>query len=107
MDMEKETINLFHDLDIEFFGLEEKERNMNKIKDALQKAYAAGESANTPKKIYKVNPQIGTSKYSVSFYDGVKVNLDGSEFFDLRIFKKKRDLNKFVDTLRGLNYIEQ
>jgi hypothetical protein len=55
-------------------------------------------------KTYRVNPQIGTSKHSVSFHDGESKHKDGSEFFDLKIFKTKRQLAKFVKYLQNNGY---
>jgi hypothetical protein len=55
---------------------------------------------------YKINPQIGRSKHSVSFHDGVKTHKDGSEFFDLEIFKTKRELVSFVNQLKSNGYVE-
>jgi hypothetical protein len=54
------------------------------------------ESVNEGKKVFKVNPQIGKAKYSISSHDGVKKNKDGSDFFDIETFKNKVDLEKAI-----------
>lgn len=48
---------------------------------------------------YRINPQIGRVKHSVSFHDEVKKHQDGSKFFDLRTFRTKRAMNKFCAEL--------
>lgn len=58
-------------------------------------------------KTFKVNPQIGKVRHSVSFHDGEKTHNDGSPFFDLSIFKRKGDKEKFVKELRGKGYTEK
>jgi hypothetical protein len=57
---------------------------------------AIDESVNEGKKVFKVNPQIGKSKYSISSHDGVKKHKDGSDFFDIETFKNKVDLEKAI-----------
>ena len=46
-----------------------------------------------------VQENIGKCKYVVSFSDGIKRNKDGSEFFDIRIFKSKKKMNDFITSL--------
>ena len=41
---------------------------------------------------------IGRAKYVVSYYTGRK-HVDGSDFYDVRIFRNKRDKAKFVVAL--------
>lgn len=50
-------------------------------------------------KYYKVNYNIGKVKYVVSFHDGIKTHKDGSRFFDIRTFKNKKVMNKFITDL--------
>jgi hypothetical protein len=54
------------------------------------------ESVTEGKKRFKVNPQIGKSKYSISSHDGIKKHKDGSDFFDIETFKNKVDLEKAI-----------
>lgn len=56
-------------------------------------------------KRFSIQYGIGTAKYLVSFHDGVTKNRDGSEFFGIRIFKNKKKLNIFVETLRRDGYV--
>lgn len=56
-------------------------------------------------KTFKVYDGIGKAKHLVSFHDGTKTNLDGSEFFDIKIFKNKVMLNKFIKELHFQGYI--
>jgi hypothetical protein len=59
------------------------------------------------KKRYKEQPGIGKSKYTVSFHDGKKTHKDGSDFFDIKIFKNKPDLKNFVKELESKGYVQE
>lgn len=59
------------------------------------------------KKTYQVNPQIGRARHSVSFHDGVKTHRDGSEFFDIEIFRTAREKDRFVRKLQEQGYQER
>jgi len=50
---------------------------------------------------------IGTAKYVVNFHDGIKKNLDGSTFFDIRLFKNKKKMAQFIKSLRNAGYTEK
>lgn len=50
---------------------------------------------------------IGRSKYVVNHHDGVKTHQDGSPFFDIAIFKNKKNLNAFQDDLLRKGYVER
>ena len=61
----------------------------------------------TPMKI-DIQHNIGRAKYVVNFSDGTKQHPDGSEFFDIAIFRNKRKMLAFVreiqlrgDAVRG------
>ena len=41
----------------------------------------------------------GKAKYVVNFHDGEKKHKDGSEFYDIRIFKNIKDLKEFTNDL--------
>ena len=55
------------------------------------------------KKFY-IQTGIGKAKYVVSFYNGRKKHKDGSAFYEIRIFKNKKDLKKFTDSLLKKGY---
>lgn len=42
---------------------------------------------------------VGKAKYVVNFHDGEKKHEDGSEFYDIRIFKNIKDLKAFTNDL--------
>ena len=46
-------------------------------------------------KKYNMQFNVGKAKYVINTYDGVKKNKDGSEFYDIHIFKTKSDLDEF------------
>ena len=71
---------------------------VNKIK-VVQK-----ESVNEGKKRFKRQDGIGKAKYTISYHDGKKKHKDGSDFFDIKIFKNKKDLSDFVGTLVKQGY---
>lgn len=51
-------------------------------------------------KIY-VQHNIGKAKHVVSYSDGLKKHPDGSEFFDVKIFKSKEKMNTFIKELNA------
>jgi len=55
-------------------------------------------------KRYREMDNVGTSKYTVSFHDGVKKHNDGSDFFDMKIFNNKEVKNKFITDLEKKGY---
>ena len=57
------------------------------------------------KKFYVQN-NIGKVKYVVSYHDGHKTHLDGSEFYDIAIFKNKKKLENFVSGLLSNGYTD-
>jgi len=57
-------------------------------------------------KRYKICPQIGKVKYSISFHDGISKHNDGSDFFDVRIFKRKKELLEKEKELKNDGYVE-
>jgi hypothetical protein len=48
---------------------------------------------------YKIDYNIGKVKYLVSFYEGIKKHKDGSEFWDIKCFKSKLKMYKFLKEL--------
>jgi len=58
-------------------------------------------------KKYNLIDGIGTVKYLVNFHDGAKTHLDGSEFWDIRCFKNRKNRDLFVAELRKQNYINK
>jgi hypothetical protein len=63
-------------------------------------------------KRYKEMSNVGTAKYVVSFHDGIKKHNDGSDFFDVEIFKNKEEKNKFITDLdrkgyRPIKYVDE
>jgi len=55
-------------------------------------------------KKYYVQQNVGKSKYVVSYFDGVSKYEDGSDFYDIRTFKSKRELAKEVKRLLAEGY---
>jgi len=58
-------------------------------------------------KNYNIKYNVGKAKYLVSFHDGIKKHNDGSDFYDVKIFKNKIKLNQFIKELTSLNYKQQ
>ena len=58
-------------------------------------------------KNFNIKTNIGKAKYVVNFHDGEKKHNDGSPFYDIAIFSNKKELNKFVNSLKAENYVEQ
>lgn len=50
---------------------------------------------------------LGSSKYSISDYDGVKTHPDGSPFYGLELFNNKEKFEQKVKELKAQGYIEE
>ncbi len=46
----------------------------------------------------------GRIKYTVSKHDGVSKHKDGSSFFDIAIFKNKKNMQQYVNDLEAKGY---
>jgi hypothetical protein len=64
-------------------------------------------SVNEGKKAFKVNPGIGKAKYSISSHDGHKKHNDGSDFWDIKIFKNKVDLENGIKDFKSKGFVEE
>jgi len=73
--------------------------NKNKLPSGLK------ESVNEGKKRYYQQDRVGSAKYTISYHDGKKKHKDGSDFFDIKTFRNKKDLAKFVNTLSKSGYV--
>lgn len=69
--------------------------------------FLTNDDINESKKTFKVNPQIGKSKYSISFHDGKKTHKDGSKFNDIKTFKTKTELDKAIKDFEDKGYIKE
>jgi len=58
-------------------------------------------------KVFYEQHNIGKVKYVVNYHDGIKKHKDGSRFFDIRTFKNKKDMEKFINFLRIEGYKER
>jgi len=65
------------------------------------------ESVNEGKKRFRQRDGIGKAKYTISYHDGKQKHKDGSDFFGIQIFKNKKDLGTFRNTLLKKGYIEE
>lgn len=57
-------------------------------------------------KAFRIWENVGKARHVISFHDGVKTHNDGSPFFDVSIFNRKRDANRFVRALKADGYVE-
>jgi hypothetical protein len=55
---------------------------------------------------YYIQYNIGTAKYVVNHYNGADKNKDGSEFWQIAIFKNKKRMNGFIKELKNYGYRE-
>lgn len=58
-------------------------------------------------KIFYIQYGVGKAKYVVNFHNGVSKHKDGSDFYDIRIFKNKDSLEKFRQQLLKTGYTER
>lgn len=55
-------------------------------------------------KKFNLKYNVGKSKYLISYHNGVKKHKDGSDFFDIGIFKNKKKLKDFKNILIADGY---
>jgi len=55
---------------------------------------------------FNIRYGIGKAKYVVNYHDGIKKHSDGSDFFDIAIFKNKKNLKVFTNGLRNKGFEE-
>ncbi len=53
---------------------------------------------------YNISERIGKSRYVVNFHDRIKTHSDGSEFWDIAIFRNKLAMGHFVAGLEKAGY---
>lgn len=74
---------------------------------ALRAGKKKEESVNEGKKRFKQQDGIGSSKYTISYHDGKKKHKDGSDFFDIQIFKNKPELEAFKKDLVSKGFVSE
>ena len=82
-------------------------KDINDKISKLQKKYNIKESVNEGKKRFNTNYGVGKSKYVVNYHDGVKKHKDGSDFFDVKIFKNQKDLEAFKKDLVSKGFVAE
>ena len=80
-------------------------KEVEKAMKSISKVLGIKESVNEGKKRYYQKDGIGKAKYTISYHDGKKKHKDGSDFFDIQIFRNKKDLAKFVNSLHKGGYV--
>lgn len=55
-------------------------------------------------KTYRDNPPIGAARHSVSFHDGIKTHKDGSPFFDIKTFARRKEKDAFIRRIKRDGY---
>jgi translation initiation factor 1 (eIF-1/SUI1) len=81
--------------------IEDSTKRAKHLFNVLNKKMANGGAVG---KNYYEQYGIGKSKYVVNYYDGEKKHKDGSEFYDIAIFKNKTALQKFLNKLNSEGY---
>jgi hypothetical protein len=74
---------------------------------ALRAGGKKEESVKEGKKRFNQKNNVGSSKYVISYHDGQKKHKDGSDFFDIQIFKNQKDLETFKKALLSKGFIEE
>ena len=65
------------------------------------------ESVMEGKKRFRQQDGIGKAKYTISYHDGKQKHKDGSDFFGIQIFKNKKDLETFRNSLLKKGFVEE
>lgn len=64
-----------------------------------------GNVAEGKKRFYQQD-NIGKAKFTINFHDGKQTHKDGSDFFGIKIFKNKKDVEEFKKDLMANGYKE-
>lgn len=75
----------------------------------IAKKWIDMELANLQKKFVKTyysQTNVGKSKYVVNYSDSIKTHEDGSRFYDIRIFRNKKEVASFIKELSRKGYKE-
>ena len=87
-------------------GLPKMKEQLRKIVREIMRERAISEMTEG-KKRFRQQDGIGKAKYTISFHDGKQKHKDGSDFFGIQIFKNKKDLETFRNTLLSKGYVEE
>jgi hypothetical protein len=84
---------------IQVHGMDNGKYELNMYKESVE--------LDEGKKRYDISMNVGKAKHVVKFHDGKKKHNDGSDFFDMRIFNNKPDLEKFEKELKSKGYVKE
>ena len=78
-----------------------------KFRDTSKKKFwLFSDGGGVGQKKYNTQYNVGKAKYVVNYYDGIKNHKDGSNFYDIAIFKNKKDFEAFLTKLSKDGYRE-
>jgi len=60
----------------------------------------------TGDKRYYLQDNVGSAKYTVNFHDGIQRHMDGSRFYNMKLFSNKANRNDFVNKLKKEGYVQ-
>jgi len=58
-------------------------------------------------KTYNLQYGIGKAKYVINYHDGIKTHSDGSPFFDIVLFKNKKEFQARIERLENSGYVKK
>lgn len=58
-------------------------------------------------KRYNTQYNVGKVKYLVNYHNGISKHEDGSDFFDIAVFKNKVDYNVFITALKTKGFVKE
>ena len=85
-------------------GLPKMKEQLRKIVREIMRERAISEITEGKKRYYQQD-NIGKAKYTISYHDGKQKHKDGNDFFGIKLFKNKKDLAKFVNSLHKQGYV--
>jgi len=84
-----------------------KAADINKLGKIRREDFVEEVELDEGKKRYNTTSNVGKAKYVINFHDGKKTNKDGSDFFDIKIFKNKPDFENAEKELKSKGYVKE
>jgi len=77
------------------------------LNEKVEKSVVEAANPKKGRKSYYTMDNLGSSKYSISYYDGKATHKDGSPFYGIKLFKNKQNYQDAIKDLTKQGYVEE